>query len=56
MGFDSIYLYFLDLNLHNTQFFSSRARVTPLPQQMILVFFHNKYPLKINALIWGEKN
>ena len=40
MGFDSFYLYFLDLNLHYTQLFSSRVRVTPLPQQMVLVFFH----------------
>ena len=51
MGFDSIYLYFLDLNLHYTQLFSSRARFTPLPQQLdVSRFLSQKYSTRLKLM------
>ena len=38
LGFESIYLYFLDLNPHYTHCYSHHV-LRPLSQQMFLIFF-----------------
>ena len=56
MWFESIYLYFLEINPHYTQLFSSRE--TPPASTDVSRFLLQKYSrqLEMNALFRGEKN